>query len=102
MQRVRRPRPGRRAGARRPARLVRRDRPTRQHRPGPPLADIPNLGDLAAVDWTQVEPVDILTAGFPCQDISNAGKRAGITEAHSSVGIRAVSMDVFVWHHPVQ
>ncbi|MEV6797452.1 DNA cytosine methyltransferase [Micromonospora rifamycinica] len=44
----------------------------------------------------------MLTAGFPCQDISNAGKRAGITEAHSSVGIRAVSMDVFVWHHPVQ
>ncbi|GGM28654.1 hypothetical protein GCM10011608_11770 [Micromonospora sonchi] len=46
---------------------------------------IPNLGDISAVDWAQVEPVDILTAGFPCQDISNAGKRVGITGAHSSV-----------------
>ena len=41
--------------------------------------DIPNLGDIRTVDWTKVEPVDIVTAGFPCQDISNAGKRAGIT-----------------------
>jgi DNA (cytosine-5)-methyltransferase 1 len=32
--------------------------------------DIPNLGDIRAVDWTEVEPVDILTAGFPCQDYS--------------------------------
>ncbi|TDB99398.1 DNA cytosine methyltransferase [Micromonospora fluostatini] len=46
---------------------------------------VPNLGDIGAVDWTRVEPVDILTAGFPCQDISNAGKRAGITGEHSSV-----------------
>lgn len=28
----------------------------------------PNLGDLRAVDWANVEPVDVLTAGFPCQD----------------------------------
>ena len=46
---------------------------------------VPNLGDIRTVDWTRVEPVDILTAGFPCQDISNAGKRVGITGAHSSV-----------------
>ncbi|MEV4826840.1 DNA (cytosine-5-)-methyltransferase [Micromonospora sp. NPDC049257] len=46
---------------------------------------IPNLGDIRTVDWAQVEPVDILTAGFPCQDISNAGKRAGITGEHSSL-----------------
>lgn len=39
---------------------------------------VPNLGDIATVDWPQVEPVDVLTAGWPCQDISNAGKRAGI------------------------
>jgi DNA (cytosine-5)-methyltransferase 1 len=47
--------------------------------------DVPNLGDIRAVDWTGVEPVDVLTAGFPCQDISNAGKRAGITGEHSSL-----------------
>ncbi|WP_307871929.1 DNA cytosine methyltransferase [Micromonospora sp. U21] len=46
---------------------------------------VPNLGDIRAVDWTCVEPVDVLTAGFPCQDISNAGKRAGITGEHSSL-----------------
>ncbi|BCJ65692.1 DNA cytosine methyltransferase [Polymorphospora rubra] len=47
--------------------------------------DVANLGDIRTVDWTTVAPVDILTAGFPCQDISNAGKRAGITGTHSSV-----------------
>ena len=39
---------------------------------------IPNLGDLTQVDWQQVDPVDILCAGFPCQDISFAGRGAGI------------------------
>ena len=46
---------------------------------------VANLGDLRAIDWTAVAPVDVLTAGFPCQDISNAGKRAGITGQHSSL-----------------
>lgn len=39
---------------------------------------VPNHGDLTAVDWSQVEPVDVVTAGFPCQDVSSAGRRAGI------------------------
>lgn len=46
--------------------------------------DVPNLGDIRAVDWDLVEPVDILTAGFPCQDISTAGKQAGIKEGTRS------------------
>jgi DNA (cytosine-5)-methyltransferase 1 len=46
---------------------------------------VPNLGDIRAVEWPTVAPVDILTAGFPCQDISNAGKRVGITGVHSSL-----------------
>jgi DNA (cytosine-5)-methyltransferase 1 len=41
--------------------------------------DIPNLGDVSTVDWSQVEPVDVLTGGFPCQDVSLAGRRAGLS-----------------------
>lgn len=37
----------------------------------------PNLGDLTAVDWSSIEPVDVLTAGYPCQGESFAGKRKG-------------------------
>jgi DNA (cytosine-5)-methyltransferase 1 len=27
-----------------------------------------NLGDIRTVEWATVTPVDVLTAGFPCQD----------------------------------
>ena len=36
----------------------------------------PNLGDITTIDWSRVEPVDILIGGFPCQDVSTVGKRA--------------------------
>ncbi|MBX6357906.1 MAG: DNA (cytosine-5-)-methyltransferase [Micromonosporaceae bacterium] len=42
--------------------------------------DVPNLGDLTAVDWARVEPVDVLTAGFPCQPVSSAGQRKGVDD----------------------
>ncbi|WP_203635193.1 DNA cytosine methyltransferase [Streptomyces sp. SID10815] len=45
--------------------------------------DIPNLGDITKVDWQAVieehGPIDVLTGGFPCQDVSSAGRRAGLT-----------------------
>lgn len=39
---------------------------------------VPNYRDVTQVDFTTVEPVDILTGGFPCQDLSSVGKRAGL------------------------
>jgi DNA (cytosine-5)-methyltransferase 1 len=39
--------------------------------------EVPNLGDVTRIDWTQVEPVDAITAGYPCQPFSHAGKRKG-------------------------
>lgn len=53
---------------------------------------IPNLGDVTKVDWAVVPPVDILTAGFPCQDVSAAGLRAGLQPGNRSG----------LWFHIVQ
>jgi DNA (cytosine-5)-methyltransferase 1 len=46
--------------------------------------DIPNHGDITQIDWANVEPVDILTGGFPCQDVSLAGARAGLKDGTRS------------------
>lgn len=40
--------------------------------------DVPNLGDVRAIDWHSADPVCVLTAGFPCQDLSVAGPRTGL------------------------
>jgi DNA (cytosine-5)-methyltransferase 1 len=45
---------------------------------------VPNLGDLTSVDWAAVPRVDLVTAGFPCQDISTAGRGAGIEKGTRS------------------
>jgi DNA (cytosine-5)-methyltransferase 1 len=45
---------------------------------------VPNYRDVSTVDWESVEPVDILTGGFPCQDLSLAGKRAGLQDGTRS------------------
>ena len=39
---------------------------------------IPNLGDITEVDWSTVDQVDVLCGGFPCQDVSSAGRQAGL------------------------
>jgi DNA (cytosine-5)-methyltransferase 1 len=43
-----------------------------------------NLGDASEVEWARVHPVDVITGGTPCQDLSHAGKRGGLTEGTKS------------------
>jgi len=59
--------------------------------------DAPNLGDITTIDWTTVPPIDILCGGFPCQDVSTVGKRAGLAPgtrsglwAHMATAIEAL------------
>lgn len=53
--------------------------------------DAPNLGDIREIDWTQlVGEVQVITAGFPCQDISIAGNRVGIRGARSGVWVNVL------------
>lgn len=47
--------------------------------------DMRHLGDVRALDGAKLKPVDIITFGSPCQDLSNAGKRKGITEGKRSI-----------------
>lgn len=46
----------------------------------------PNIGDITSYDWSQLKGlVDVITAGFPCQDISLAGNRKGISGERSGI-----------------
>ncbi|TBW39185.1 DNA (cytosine-5-)-methyltransferase [Siculibacillus lacustris] len=47
------------------------------------FADVPNLGDVREV--AALPAHDLLTAGFPCQDLSQAGRTAGIGGAKSGL-----------------
>jgi DNA (cytosine-5)-methyltransferase 1 len=47
--------------------------------------DVPNLGDVSLIDWTPWRgKVDLICAGFPCQDLSTSGKRAGLIDGTRS------------------
>lgn len=51
--------------------------------------DAPNLGDITKIKAREVERrfgrVDVVCGGFPCQDLSVAGKRAGLAGARSGL-----------------
>ena len=53
----------------------------------------PNMkhyGDISRMDGGKIEPVDIITFGSPCTDMSIAGKRAGLDGAQSSLFYQAI------------
>ncbi|MDR1214471.1 MAG: DNA (cytosine-5-)-methyltransferase [Propionibacteriaceae bacterium] len=47
--------------------------------------DTPNLGDITRIDWDATPPVDILSGGSPCQNMSTVGQREGIDGPKSSL-----------------
>lgn len=49
-----------------------------------------HYGDISAMDGGKIEPVDIITFGSPCQDMSVAGKRAGLDGSRSNLFYEAV------------
>ena len=44
-----------------------------------------HLGDITKINGAEIEPVDCITAGSPCQDLSVAGKRAGLEGERSGL-----------------
>lgn len=44
-----------------------------------------HLGDITKINWDEVEPVDCVTGGSPCQDLSIAGKRVGLAGERSGL-----------------
>ena len=51
-----------------------------------------NLGDVTKVRWEDVEPVDLVVAGSPCQSFSVAGKRLGMDDPRGNLAL--VALDV--------
>ena len=50
--------------------------------------DVPNLGDVTTIDWTPWRGrIDVLTGGFPCTDVSLAGRRAGLIRGETRSGL---------------
>lgn len=46
--------------------------------------DVKHYGDVSTLNGAELEPVDVITFGSPCQDLSIAGKRAGIQDGERS------------------
>ena len=47
--------------------------------------DVPNHGDITQMHGGEIEPVDVITGGFPCQDLSVAGRRDGLAGERSGL-----------------
>ena len=54
------------------------------------LPFVKHLGDISKINGAEIEPVDIITFGSPCTDLSVAGKRQGLNAARSGLFFQAV------------
>lgn len=54
------------------------------------LPHVKHYGDVATLDGAQLEPVDVITFGSPCQDMSVAGRRAGLDGERSGLFHQAI------------
>ena len=54
------------------------------------LSKVKHYGDITKIKGNEVEPVDIITFGSPCQDMSIAGKRAGLDGSRSNLFYDAI------------
>ena len=65
--------------------------------------DVPNLGDITKITEQQIKDlghIDLIVGGFPCQDISTAGKRKGFTNDDGSLtrsGLFFTAMQIVEW-----
>lgn len=54
------------------------------------LPFVKHLGDINSVNGAEIEPVDIVTFGSPCTDLSVAGKRQGLNAERSGLFFQAI------------
>ena len=54
------------------------------------IPQMKHLGDISSIHCAEVEPVNIITFGSPCTDLSIAGKRAGLDGSQSSLFYEAM------------
>jgi DNA (cytosine-5)-methyltransferase 1 len=54
--------------------------------------DVKQLGDITKINGAEIEPVDIICAGSPCQNLSLAGKREGLKGEQSGLFFRAIDI----------
>ena len=54
------------------------------------LPQVKHYGDVSALKGAELPPVDIITFGSPCQDMSIAGKRSGLDGSRSSLFYEAI------------
>ena len=54
------------------------------------LPFVKHLGDINSINGAEIEPVDIITFGSPCTDLSVAGKRQGLNAERSGLFFQAI------------